>query len=73
LAFTVVLYFVALVLALILVAAVYLWWQSSIKPAPYDVMFEVREGEPVRISRDADGWLVTPADGLQPTTLRLGT
>lgn len=63
----------ALVAVFILTLTLYLWWQSTIKPAPYEAMFEIRESDAVRIRRGEDGWLITPTNGAKPLTLRSGT
>ena len=49
----------AFILTPILAMMTYLWWQSTIKPTPFDVMFEVRESDPLRISRAENGWAIT--------------
>jgi protein-tyrosine phosphatase len=61
------------IVAPILGIAAYLWWQSTIKPAPFDVMFEVRESDPLRVSRVEDGWAITASDGLKPAAIRVGS
>ncbi len=67
-----ILYVVAAFVALMIGLSIYLWWQSRVKPASYELMFEVRDGEPIRVSRADDGWIVTPSDGVRPTALRTG-
>ena len=52
---------------------VYLWWQSTVKPAPFDVMFEVRQSDTLRVSRVEDGWAISAPDGVKPVTLRVET
>jgi protein-tyrosine phosphatase len=59
-------------LALITVLALYLRWQASIKPAPYDVMFEVRDSEALRVKRDSGGWRVMSTNSAKPVSLRTG-
>src|SRR5215217_5192232 len=61
------------VLGMVAALALYLRWQGSIKPAPYDVMFEVRESEALRVKREPDGWRVIADDGAVPAALRTGT
>jgi protein-tyrosine phosphatase len=58
---------------LVLSLAAYLWWQSSIQPAPYEELFEVREGDPLRVRRGREGWIIIPSDGIKPVRIRWGT
>jgi hypothetical protein len=46
------------VFALILGMIAYLWWQSTIEPAPLGVMFEVRDVDPLRVSRVEEGRII---------------
>jgi len=64
--------FAALVVVPVGGLALYLWWQSTIKPQPYSVMFEVRHSDPLWVSRADDGWAITALDGLKPVHLRFG-
>jgi protein-tyrosine phosphatase len=43
--FSLILNILVIILTFFILLAVYLWWQSSIKPAPFHVMFAVRHGE----------------------------
>src|SRR5688572_5984395 len=61
-----------MLVALIAALALYLRWQASLKPSPYDVMFEVRESETVRVKRETGGWRVIASNGANPVRLRTG-
>jgi protein-tyrosine phosphatase len=59
-------------IVLVVALALYLRWQASIQPAPYDKMFEVRESERLRVKREPDGWRVISNDGARPAAIRTG-
>ncbi|MCJ7738895.1 MAG: hypothetical protein MUQ10_16535, partial [Anaerolineae bacterium] len=63
---------VPLIFILILGTGAYVRWQSSIEPAPYEVMFEHRESEPLRVGRGEDGWFVTATEDTLPAAFRSG-
>ncbi len=60
---------------LLIIFALIAWmgWQSTIKPAPSEVLFQVQEVDLLRVTRGADGWVVTSRDHLHPVALRVGS
>ena len=60
-------------LLIIIVAAAYLGWQSAVRPAPSDVLFEVRHSDPLRVTRGPQGWSVSAPADLHPVSLRVGS
>jgi protein-tyrosine phosphatase len=68
-----IIYVLSFIIALLLTLTVcLLWWQSSIEPPHFDTTFEVRESEPLRLSRDGQGWTVTAQAGTIPAILCTG-
>jgi protein-tyrosine phosphatase len=63
----------AVLLAGLVSASAYLWWQTTIRPPADEVLFDVCEPQPERVGRDPHGWVVTSTSNIQPVALRVHT